>query len=282
MNHKHVAPIVSVITPVYNSSKFIPRLLECVANQESIFCEHILVDDCSQDNSHELLSWAASKNPYITVIQLSKNSGPIVARNEAIKHATGKYLAFLDADDYWMPNKLATQVKFMEENAAALSFSDYRFISEDGTLVGDRISGLNKIGWSLHHMTRYLGCLTMMLDRERVPNFQFPNINPAYRAEDFLAWSYIIQKTGPALRCPHDLARYAQVSNSRSSLGLRAAISVWQLYRNIEKIPLIKAATYFILYALFAVAKRSFYRPRFISSVIDGELSKKYLLDVQK
>ena len=276
------APKISVITPVYNASKFIPRLLECVANQESIVCEHILVDDCSQDDSHELLNEATSKNPFVKVIRLSKNSGPIIARNEAIKRASGRYLAFLDADDYWVPSKLATQVKFMEENDAALSFSDYRFISEDGNLVGKRISGFNKIGWSLHHMTRYLGCLTMIVDREKVPDFQFPKIKPAYRAEDFLAWSYVIQKTGPALRCPYDLARYAQVSNSRSSLGLRAAKSVWQLYRDVEKIPLIKAVLYFIIYALFATFKRSFYRPRFISSVIDGELSKKYLLDGNK
>lgn len=275
-------PIVSVITPVYNASKFMPRLLECVANQESIVYEHILVDDCSQDHSHTLLSQAAIKNPCIKVIRLSKNSGPVAARNEAIKYASGRYLAFIDADDYWVPSKLATQVKFMEENDTALSFSDYRFISEDGRYIGKRISGFNKIGWSLHHMTRYLGCLTIMVDREKVPNFKIPDISPSSRAEDFLAWSYIIQETGPALRCPHDLARYAQVSNSRSSLGLRAAQSVWQLYRDIEKIPLIKSVPYFIVYAFFATFKRSFYRPRFISSVIDGELSKKYLLDGNK
>jgi len=275
-------PIVSVITPVYNASKFIPRLLESVASQDLIVYEHILVDDCSQDDSYGLLSEAALKSPYIKVIRLPKNSGPVVARNEAIKHASGKYLAFLDADDYWMPNKLAIQVKFMKENDAALSFSDYRFISEDGKLVSKRISGLNKIGWLLHHMTRYLGCLTIMVNTEKVPDFQFPDITPAYRAEDFMAWSKIIKQTGPALRCPHDLARYAQVANSRSSHGLRAAKSVWQIYRDFENIPLIKAVPYFIVYALFAYFKRSFYRPRFISSVIDGELSKKYLLDGNK
>jgi len=269
---------VSIITPLYNASKFIPRLLNCVVNQESINFEHIVVDDCSQDNSYELLTKAVLKYPFIKVIRLPVNSGPVVARNEAIKLASGKYLAFLDADDFWLPNKLATQVKFMEEHNAALSFTDYRFISEDGSFVGNRISGFNKIGWNLHHMTRYLGCLTIMVDREKVPDFQFPDISPAYRAEDFLAWSNIIKKTGPALRCPHDLARYAQVANSRSSLGYKAAKSVWQLYRGVEKIPLIKAIPYFIFYVFFAFFKRFLYRPKFISSDIDGELSKNYLL----
>ena len=273
------SPLVSIITPFYNSSKFIPRLIEAVSNQSFDSYEHIIVDDCSQGNNFTLLTEAVLKNPYVKVIKLSKNSGPVVARNEAIKHASGRYLAFLDADDYWMPNKLATQVKFMEENDAALSFSDYRFISEDGRLIGNRISGFNKIGWALHHMTRYLGCLTIVVNLEKVPDFQFPNICPASRAEDFLAWSKVIQKTGPALRCPHDLARYAQVANSRSSLGIRAAKSVWEMYISLENIPLVKAVPYFIAYVFFASFKRSWYRPRLESSMIDGELAKRYLLD---
>ena len=258
-----------------------PRLISSVRNQNDVSYEHILVDDYSQDDSYKLLNELALENSYMTVVRLSKNSGPVVARNEAIKHASGRYLAFLDADDYWMPNKLVTQVKFMEENDAALTFSDYRFISEDGRLIGDRISGFNKIGWTLHHMTRYLGCLTIMVNREKVTDFQFPNISPAIRAEDFLAWSKVIQKTGPALRCPHDLARYAQVANSRSSFGFRAVKSVWDMYRDIENIPLVKAVPYFIAYVFFTSFKRSYYRPRVESSVIDGEFAKKYLLDAE-
>lgn len=271
-------PIVSIITPVYNAYKFLPRLLSSVRNQYGIAYEHILVDDCSQDDSYDFLNNAGLTDHRIKVIRLKKNSGPVVARNAAIKHASGKYLAFLDADDYWMPNKLSTQVKFMEDNEAVLSFSDYRFISEDGRLIGRRLSGFNKISWSMHHITRYLGCLTVMVNHHKVPDFQFPNITPAYRAEDFLAWSSVILKTGPALRCPYDLARYAQVANSRSSLGFRAAKSVWLLYRNIEKIPLIKAGFYFFSYAMFASYKRILFKPRFKSSLIDGDNAKLYLL----
>ena len=274
--------IVSVITPVYNASKFISRLLECVASQDLVVCEHILVDDCSQDDSYTLLCEAAVNYPNIKVARLPKNSGPVFARNEAIKMASGKYLAFLDADDYWMPNKLATQVSFMEENNAALTFSDYRFISEDGKLIGYRISGFHKIGLSLHHMTRYLGCLTIMVNREKVPDFQFPNISPAYRAEDFLAWTRVIEKTGPALRCPHDLARYSRVVNSRSSISHQSSRSVWDLYTKIEAIPMVKAVPFFICYVLFSTFKRIWYRPQFKSSLIDGELSNSYLLDDKK
>jgi teichuronic acid biosynthesis glycosyltransferase TuaG len=263
---------------VYNASKFIARVLQCVSDQNFIECEHILVDDCSQDNSYELLTQAALKNSYIKVIRLPINSGPVVARNEALRLASGKYIAFLDADDYWMPNKLKIQLKFMEENNATLCFTDYRFITEDGALVGKRISGFNKIGWTQHHITRYLGCLTMMVNRERVPDFHFPNIAPSVRAEDFFAWSRILLIAGPALRCPYDLARYSVVSNSRSSNSFAAARSVWSLYVGVEKIPLVKAVPYFIAYIFSAGFKRFLYKPKFISSNIDGKLSKKYLL----
>ena len=269
---------MSVITPVYNASKFVPRLLMSLEGQEDMVYEHILVDDCSQDNSYELLCNAALKNPRMRVIRLSKNSGPVVARNEAVKYASGQYLAFLDADDYWMPSKLSIQVKFMRENNAAISFSDYRFISEDGSLIGERISGFNKIGLTLHHMTRYLGCLTVMVDRDKVDNFIFPNIAPNCMAEDFLAWSNVIERFGPALRCPYDLARYAQVVNSRSSAGLRAARSVWEVYRDVEKIPPVKAFMCFVVYLFFSTYKRLRFKPRLKSSLVDGDIFQEYLL----
>jgi hypothetical protein len=88
-----------------------------------------------------------------------------------------------------------------------------------------------------------------MVNREKVPYFKFPDISSTYKAEDFLAWSYTILKTGPALRCPHDLARYAQVSNSRSSLAFNAAQTVWKVYHDVEKIPFFKALPLFLLYA---------------------------------
>ncbi len=271
-------PVVSIITPVYNASKFIPRLLECVKNQDIIACEHILVDDCSNDDSFTLLSEAALKNPNIKVIRLIKNSGPVVARNEAIKHATGKYLAFLDADDYWLPNKSSVQVEFMETTGAFMSFCDYRTISEDGLLVGRRLSGFNKINVSKHFMTRYIGCLTVMINLEKDPDFKFLNIDPSIRAEDFVTWSHFIKKNGPALRVPHDLARYTRVKNSRSSLNSKSALSIFFVYFKLEKTFIPKAVFYYICYIFFSLYKKSRYEPIFKSFMVDGEIAKFYLI----
>lgn len=270
--------LISVITPVYNAAKFLPRLFVSVKQQHGVTLEHILVDDCSTDNSLQIMKELAGDNPLIKIIALQKNGGVVRARHVAIREAQGKYLAFLDADDYWLPNKSLVQSQFMESVGAAISFSDYRFISEDGKLIGRRLRGPNRIGWSLHHMTRYLGCLTIMVNRERCPDFFFPDITPSYRAEDFLAWSGIILQHGSAHRCPQDLARYAVVAQSRSSGRLRAAKSVWKLYRVIEHIPVPQTLLYFFAYSVFSTFKRLLCRPIYPSAKIDGELTKSYQL----
>lgn len=262
--------IVSVITPNFNGYPFIARAVESV-NQQNYPLEHIIVDDHSTDGSWDLLVNLGNKYPWLKPIRLDRNSGPVEARNQAIKISSGKYLAFLDIDDFWLPEKLSTQILFMKKNNCGLSFTDYRFVSQDGNLIGPRIHGFNSVGDHLHHMTRYLGCLTIILDKEKYPNFSIPSISPAYRAEDFLAWRDYMLKVGePALRCPHDLARYSIVPNSRSSNALRAANSVWLLYRNVENLPFIKAIFYFVCYLAFSFFKRKIYKPRFKRELIDG------------
>jgi teichuronic acid biosynthesis glycosyltransferase TuaG len=258
-NEPRAQLLVSIITPNYNGCKFIRRVVESVRKQ-NYPVEHIIVDDCSTDGSWSLLQELGQEYSWLKPVQLAKNSGPVVARNRAIELAQGRFLAFLDIDDFWLPHKLQTQIEFMLNKDCVLSFSDYRFVSEDGRSIGRRLQGFNQIGWHLHHMTRYIGCLTVLLDREKYPEFRIPEIRPVTRAEDFLAWSQFIQRFGPALRCPHDLARYAVVSNSRSA-AKKGSISVWRLYRHLERIPLQWAAFYFLIYAVGVFWKRYWYRP---------------------
>lgn len=262
-------PLISIITPVYNASHFLHRLINSVREQRGVSYEHIIVDDCSTDDSLAILMRLAEGDEKIKIIQFKKNLGVVEARNAAIAQAKGKYLAFLDADDIWLPDKLKIQSQFMQETSAALSFTDYRFISEDGSKIGRLLRGPNRINWPLHHMTRYLGCLTIMVNHEKCPDFSFGDVSSEYRAEDFLAWSKIIKQNGPAVRCPYDLARYAVVSNSRSSSGSRAAKSVWRLYRDIEGITLFPAIAYFVNYVAFATVKRIYCRPIWPRGVVD-------------
>lgn len=260
--------LISVITPNFNGCNFIRRAVESVRKQNYLV-EHIIVDDCSTDGSWKLLQDLAKKYDWLKIYRLSENSGPLVARNHAIDVANGRFLAFLDVDDFWLPNKLQIQINFMLNSNCSLSFSDYRFISEDGYRIGRRIKGFNIIGWHLHHMTRYLGCLTVVLDRHKYPGFKFPIISQEIRAEDFLAWSKWIQQYGAALRCPHDLARYSVVSNSRSSEKFKASSSVWHVYRDLEHISFINSLFYFLCYGAGVLWKRYWNRPFFNRQKVD-------------
>jgi glycosyltransferase involved in cell wall biosynthesis len=262
---------VSVITPAYNAARFMPRCLATVTRQ-GVECEHIVIDDCSTDNTAEVLDRLKQTNPQLVFLRSPRNAGPMEARNLAIHNARGRFLAFLDADDVWLPAKLSKQIAFMEPRAAAISFTDYRFMTQDAHLVGARIRGPSQIGWHLHHMTRYLGCLTVMVDRVFCPDFHFPTVQREIKAEDFLAWAKIIREHGSAYRYPEDLARYSVVKGSRSSDGVGAACTVWDLYRNIECIPFPQAAAYFITYAAFTMAKRFICKPRHVMPLAEQSL----------
>ena len=124
--------LVSIITPSYNSSKFIVECIESVLSQTYENWEMIIVDDCSKDNSKEIISELSTKDKRIKPIFLEKNVGAAEARNTAIRQSKGKYVAFLDSDDLWNPKKLEKQLSFMHENEIAFSYTTYQFISENG------------------------------------------------------------------------------------------------------------------------------------------------------
>ncbi len=263
--------LITIITPVHNAKKFINRLMCSVASQTYKNFQHILIDDCSIDGSYEILVEYAKKDPRIEVIKLTSNVGVVRARNFALNIAKGDFVTFLDVDDLWLPDKLLTQLTFMLKESVAISFTDYRHISEDGNFTGKLLKGPSKVGWHLLHMTRYVGCLTVMINRKFVPDFYFDESPIDYHSEDFLAWSKIIKKFGFAKRCPYDLARYSVTSNSRSSNGIKVAKLIWRLYRDIQKIPVHLSLIYFLFYSLFVSYKRLIYKPRYDSFEIDGK-----------
>ena len=124
--------LVSIITPSYNSSKFIMDCVNSVISQKFQYWEMIIVDDCSNDNSREIISDLTAKDERIKSIFLEENVGAAEARNIAIRQSKGKYIAFLDSDDIWNKNKLEKQITFMNDNDIAFSFTSYQPISEGG------------------------------------------------------------------------------------------------------------------------------------------------------
>jgi teichuronic acid biosynthesis glycosyltransferase TuaG len=260
---------VSVITPARNAGPFIADALRSVKTQTFSNFEHIVVDDASTDNTRQIIKDAALRDARVKPIFLDTNIGPIASRNRAISQARGRYLSFLDADDIWLRSKLELQLGFMRHNNIAMSFTDYRHMSTDGTMVGRSIRGPDQVDWKTLHASRYIGCLTVMLDRIYLPDFHFPSVFPALRAEDFLAWSKALRRVGVAYRCPGDLARYRLLKKSRSSNRVSAISNVWRLYRGVERIP-VGIALYFLVRFLASTSIKHFRgRPRIDRALVD-------------
>ena len=245
--------LVSIITPSFNSSKFITECIESVLNQTYKNWEMFIVDDCSDDNSKEIISTYSIKDKRIKPVFLEKNVGAAEARNVAIRQSKGKYVAFLDSDDLWNPEKLDKQLSFMKENKIAFSFSTYQFMSEDGKELTNIIIAPEKMTYNSYLKNTIIGCLTVIIDREKTGKFEMPNIRSSH---DMALWLLIMKRGFSAYGLDENLSKYRVVSSSNTSNKIKAAKEVWDVYRKVEKLNLFYASLCFLGYAFNAVKKR--------------------------
>ncbi|UFT98892.1 glycosyltransferase [Radiobacillus kanasensis] len=249
-------PTVTIITPTYNSSKFILETIRSVKSQTYNDWEMIIIDDCSIDNTVQIVEEQTKQDNRIKLMRLEKNSGAAVARNSGIKKAKGKYLAFLDSDDMWQPDKLSNQITFMKDNNYLFSYSTYSIINENGNFLNKTIRATNFVDYrTLLKKPGTIGCLTVILDREQIGDVLMPNIKTR---QDFALWLKILKTGINAYGLDEDLALYRKVPGSISSNKIKAAKKNWYVYRNIEKLNLIKSLWYFCNYAIRAVIKTYF------------------------
>lgn len=243
-------PLVSVITPAYNAERFIGETIESVLKQTYPHWEMIIVDDKSTDRTVEIVESYVKQDSRIKLIQLEKNSGSAVARNTAMDNAKGRYLAFLDSDDLWMEEKLEKQLKFMQENDIAFSFTKYVRMKENGELTNAISKAPKRVGY--HQLMKHcvIGCLTVMIDREKVGEERMVNIRTR---QDYAFWLSLMKKGFDAYGLPEVLAKYRLVENSISSNKLKAAKQNWYVYYHIEKQGLLKSLWYFAHYACISV-----------------------------
>lgn len=183
-------PLVSIITPTYNSSKFINETVQSVRNQTYQNFEHIIVDDCSSDNTWMILEDLEKEDSRIKLLRMDKNSGAALARNQAIQLAKGKYIAFLDSDDLWEPRKLELQVQFMHNNNIAFSFTNYKMIDENGQDLNRVVTCPEVINYKDLLKNTTIGCLTVMIDIDKIDKLVMPNLQP----EDTALWLKILKK----------------------------------------------------------------------------------------
>ena len=243
--------LVSIITPSYNSAKFIKQCIESVIAQTYTNWEMLIVDDYSSDNSLQILKKYNDKR--IQLIELDKNVGASESRNVAIRKAKGKYIAFLDSDDLWEPQKLEKQISFMETEDIAFSFSTYQPMSDDESKLYSIIHAPKIVTYSFYLKKTIIGCLTVVIDREKTGGFEMPNIRSSH---DMALWLLIMRRGFDAYGLDENLARYRIVSTSNTANKWRAAKDVWIVYRQFEKLSFFYSIWCFLNYAFNAIIKR--------------------------
>ena len=229
--------LVSVIIPNYNGDRFIERCIQSVISQSYENWEMIVVDDCSMDSSKDLIQKYVEELDQITAIFLEENSGPAVARNKGIELAKGRFIAFLDNDDYWLPEKLKVQVDFMKRNNRALSFSSYQSTDEDGN-DEKLIIAQSQISYTKLLTTNYIGCLTAMYDANYLGKRYFPLIK---KRQDWALWLSITREGVVAQGIKESLAVYTRREASVSSNKFGLLKYNWKVYRDLEHISFFKS-----------------------------------------
>ena len=245
-------PLISIITPAYNSASFLPQTIASVQAQSVTDWEMLIVDDASTDNSAEIVELLAAQDPRLILIRQPHNQGPAAARQAAITRAQGRYLAFLDSDDLWLPEKLARQLSFMAEKKAALSYTSLRRISEDGTQTGEARPIPPSLTYSQLLKNTAIACSTAIIDRE----LSGPVAIIEGPIDDYTLWLSILKRGLVAHGLNEDLTRYRARIGSLSGKPIRCASWVWWVLRKVEKLPLPYAIWCFAHFAVRAVLKR--------------------------
>jgi teichuronic acid biosynthesis glycosyltransferase TuaG len=245
-------PVVSVVTPVYNAEDFLSETIESVLKQTFESFEHLLVDDCSTDSSANIVKEYAKKDSRVKYIKLPENSGAAVARNTGIEHAQGRYIAFIDSDDVWYPEKLTKQLQFMNDNNEAFTYTKYEHMTEDGEIQGSP-EFPEKLSYSGLLKNTAIACSTVVIDRQVIGDFRMPLVR---KGQDTATWLKILRNHDYAYLVDEVLNQYRGREGSLSSDRVSALKRTWNTYRNIEKLPLHKAVYYFGFYVFNAVKRR--------------------------
>lgn len=230
--------LVSIITPTYNCAKFIARTLDSVQAQTYQNWEMIIVDDCSEDNTREIVEEYIKNDSRIQYHLLEVNSGAAVARTTAMKLAKGAYMAFLDSDDIWTPDKLERQISWMENNGYAFSCTAYEHIDEDDNLLNRTIRTIKKTDYNRLLLDCPVGNSSVVYNVEKMGKFEVPNIR---KRNDDALWLQMLKKEKYIWGMPDVLMKYRIRPNSISSNKFKVIKYHWILYREIEHLSVIRS-----------------------------------------
>ncbi|PGT97398.1 glycosyltransferase family 2 protein [Bacillus cereus] len=244
--------LISIITPTYNCGEFIAETIESVIKQTYQDWEMIIVDDCSTDNTKEIVEKYAMVDNRIKYYLLEENSGAAVSRTRAMELATGKYIAFLDSDDLWTEDKLEHQLSFMKKNGYAFTCTAYEQINENGISLGKIIKTKVKTDYNGVLLSCPIGNSTVMYDVGKLGKFAVPNIR---KRNDDALWLQILKKEKYIYGMSDVLMKYRVRTNSISSNKVTLVKYHWKLYREIEHLSIIRSAFHICYWVFLKVFK---------------------------
>lgn len=251
-----VNELISIIVPVYNAEKFIHETMDSVLAQTYPHWELLLVEDGSSDGSVDVITdyMEKKKETRIRLIRQPVNQGAAKARNRGLKEAMGRYIAYLDSDDLWVPEKLKRELAFMEEKDAAFAFTGYEFADENGVGTGKVVRVPDTLTFKQALSNTTIFTTTVMFDTEKIPKELLEM--PVIKSEDTALWWKVLKQGYIAYGLNENLVKYRRAGRTLSSNKLEAVRRIWNLYRRAAGLGVIESAWYFCFWAVRAVWRR--------------------------
>lgn len=242
---------VSIITPTHNSADFIRETLDAILVQTYKDWELLITDDASSDETCSIIETYMDRDSRVKLFRLNKKSGAAAARNNSIKHASGRFLAFCDSDDLWTPDKLEKQIAFMLENSYSFSFAPYHIISEEGKTLGLSTTR-TRVKYKDILRTCDIGCLTAVYDTKKFGKVFMADIQ---KRQDYTLWLKLLRQSPYAYSYSEPLGSYRIRSHSISHNKLKSMYYIWKVYRKVEKISFFRSLSLMIVYSLHGIKK---------------------------
>ncbi|HDY7922009.1 TPA: glycosyltransferase family 2 protein [Vibrio vulnificus] len=249
-------PLVSIITPAYNCQNSFYETYISVVSQSYCKWEWIITEDHSVDETYSYLLKLSITDNRIKILRNSKNEGAAISRNNSISHSNGDFLAFIDSDDVWLPNKLESQVEFMIANNIDFSFTAYELIDEGGNKLNKTIDTHHNAPLSYADMLKKkatLGCSTVMLKKSSFVDLDMPLLRTG---QDYALWLKLLKTGVDAYPITDVFTQYRILPNSISRNKYKKAKRQWEIYRSVENLALIESIICFCFYAWRAVFRK--------------------------
>lgn len=252
MEEKSGSPLVSVIMPAYNAEPYIEEAIRSVLNQTLTDLELIVIDDCSPDDCFAIAHEFADRDQRVTVLRNEFNSGVAVTRNRGIDLARGEYIAFLDSDDVWHPEKLERQLSRMREENSVISYCSYAIIDPAGQRIRADYLVPARVTFGELLKENCIQCSAMLIRSDIVKRIRF---NTEFFHEDYILGLDILVEKHKAAGCTEVLLSWRYAPASRSYDKRRAAQNRWRIYRHYLRLPLIRCVSLFAFYTAAGLRK---------------------------